>query len=125
MRAVLRLAAHELRARWLGWAVLALLAGLAGGAVLTAAAGARRTASAYPRFLQVYRGSDVLFSPAGSGFGGYDDALAKLPGVAAIAPLAGLNALPAGPGGTHAGQGCGQQEHEREVLAGGDDPRGG
>ena len=124
MRAVLRLAAHELRARWLGWAVLALLAGLAGGAVLTAAAGARRTASAYPRFLQVYRGSDVLFSPAGSGFGGYDDALAKLPGVAAIAPLAGLNALPAGPG-THAGQGCGQQEHEREVLAGGDDPRGG
>lgn len=100
MRAVLRLAAHEFRARWLGWAVLALLVGLAGGAVLTAAAGARRTASAYPRFLQVYRGSDVLFSPAGSGLGGYDDALAKLPGVAAIAPLAGLNALPAGSGGT-------------------------
>jgi hypothetical protein len=38
----------------------------------------------------------VLFSPAGSGLGGYDDALAKLPRVAAIAPLAGLNALPAG-----------------------------
>jgi hypothetical protein len=41
----------------------------------------------------------VLFSPAGSGPGGYDDALAKLPGVAAIAPLAGLHALPAGSGG--------------------------
>jgi hypothetical protein len=35
-------AAHKLRARW---AVLVLLVAVAGGAVLTAAAGARRTAS--------------------------------------------------------------------------------
>jgi hypothetical protein len=100
MRAVLRLAAHEFHARWLGWAVLVLLVGLAGGAVLTAAAGARRTASAYPRFLEAYKGSDVLVGPAGEGFGGYyDDALASLPGVAAIAPIVGLQALPVGPGG--------------------------
>lgn len=50
MRVVLRLAAHQLRAGWAGWAVLVLLIAVAGGAVLTAAAGARRTASAYPRF---------------------------------------------------------------------------
>jgi hypothetical protein len=98
MRAVLRLAAHEFHARWKGWAVLVLLTGLAGGAVLTAAAGARRTETAYPRFLEAYKGSDVLVGPAGSG-GGYDDALAGLRDVAAIAPIVGLQALPAGPGG--------------------------
>jgi len=99
MRAVLRLAAHELRARWLGWVVLALLVGMAGGVVLTAAAGARRTDSAYPRFLAASRASDVLVSPAGNGAGGYDNALARLPGAAAVAPLVGLQALPPGPGG--------------------------
>ena len=72
--------------------------------MLTAAAGAWRTASAYPRFLAAYKASDVLVSPAGSGVGGYDDALAGLPGVASIAPLVGLNALPAGPGGRLNGQ---------------------
>src|SRR5215472_5872043 len=99
MRAVLRLAAHELRARWLGWIVLALLVALAGGVVLTAAAGARRTDSAYPRFLAASKASDVLVSPAGNGAGGYDNALARLPGAAAVAPLVGLQALPPGPGG--------------------------
>jgi ABC-type lipoprotein release transport system permease subunit len=99
MRVVLRLAGHEFRARWLGWAVLALIVGLAGGVVLTAAAGARRTDSAYPRFLTAYRASDVLVGPARSGLGGYDDALARLPGVAAIAPLVGLQALPLTPAG--------------------------
>jgi ABC-type antimicrobial peptide transport system permease subunit len=100
MRAVLRLAAHEIRARWLGWVVLALLVGLAGGVVFTAAAGARRTDSAYPRFLAASKASDVLVGPAGAGFGGrYDKALAGLPGVAAIAPLVGLQVGPFGPGG--------------------------
>ena len=98
MRAVLRLVAHEFHAQWRGWAVLVLLVGFAGGAVLTAAAGARRTDTAYPRFLQVYKGSDVLVGPAGNG-GGYDDALAGLPDVAAIAPIVGLQALPVGSGG--------------------------
>ncbi len=67
MRVVLRLAGHELRARWLSWAVLALIVGLAGGVVLTAAAGARRTDSAYPRFLTAYRASDALVGPAAAG----------------------------------------------------------
>ena len=84
-----------------GWAGRSSLSssGFAGGVVLTAAAGARRTDSAYPRFLAAYRASDVLVGPARSGLGGYDDALARLPGVAAIAPIVGLPALPLGPGG--------------------------
>lgn len=94
MHAVRKLVAHQLSAGWRGWVVLALLVGLAGGAVLTATAGARRTASAYPRFLQVSRASDVLVAPAGTGIGGYYDALGRLPGVAALAPLAGLQAGP-------------------------------
>jgi hypothetical protein len=50
MRAVVYLAARELRARWQSWAVLVVLVAAAGGAVLAAAAGASRTQSAYPRF---------------------------------------------------------------------------
>ena len=77
MRAVLRLVAHEFRGRWRGWTVLVLLLGLAGGAVLAAAAGARRTGRAYPRFLVASRASDVLIGPGGPRFSGsYDYALA-------------------------------------------------
>ena len=99
MRAVRRLVSYRLAAGWPGLVALALLVGLAGGAVLTAVAGARRTASAYPRFLVASRASDVLAGPAGTGVRGYDDALAGLPGVAAIAPMVGLNAQPVGPDG--------------------------
>jgi hypothetical protein len=52
----------------------------------------------WSQFLEAYKGSDVLVGPAGNG-GGYDDALAGLPDVAAIAPIVGLQALPVGPGG--------------------------
>ncbi|MBV9093255.1 MAG: hypothetical protein JO132_05190, partial [Streptosporangiaceae bacterium] len=99
MRAVLRLAAHQLRARWRGWLFLALLTGAAGGAVLAAAAGALRTDSAYPRFLRAYQAADVLVSPANTGIGGYYAALGRLPDVAAIAPIVGIQAVPLGPGG--------------------------
>lgn len=90
MRAVLGLAALGLRARWRGWVVLVVLVAVAGGAVLAAVAGARRTASAYPRFLQASKASDVLVSPDGTGVGGYYRALARLSGVAAVAPYVGL-----------------------------------
>src|SRR5206468_5109363 len=100
MRAVWRLVAHELSTRWQSWAGLALLAGLAGGVVLAAAAGARRTDTAYPRFLHASRASDVLVSPQGTGFGGYYAALGRLPEVRVIAPVAGLFVAPLGPGGT-------------------------
>lgn len=42
----------ELRLRWPAMVGLALLLGLVGGVALTAAAGARRTETAYPRLLR-------------------------------------------------------------------------
>jgi len=65
MRAVLRVAGLGLRARWRDWLVLTVLIGLAGGAVLAASAGARRTASAYPRFLRYSHASDLLVATSG------------------------------------------------------------
>ena len=50
----------ELRTRWRAWLGLALLIGVATGAVLTLAAGARRTDSAYSRFLQAQHAADVV-----------------------------------------------------------------
>jgi hypothetical protein len=99
MRAVRGLVVHQLFAAWRGWVALALLAGLAAGVVLAAVAGARRTDSAYPRFLAASKAADALVSPAGSGSVGYYNALSRLPEVSAIAPVAGLQALPAGPDG--------------------------
>lgn len=99
MLAVWRVMAHDLSVRWRGWVTLALLAGLAGAVVLAAVAGARRTASAYPRFLLASRAADALVSPANTGFGGYYRALARLPGVLAVAPVEGLQAGPLGTGG--------------------------
>jgi hypothetical protein len=99
MRPAIRLAVHKLRAGWRGWAALALLTALAGGAVLTAAAGAIRTDTAYPRFLAVSRAAGVLASPAGDGTTGYDVALGQLPGVAADAPVVGIDAAAVGADG--------------------------
>jgi FtsX-like permease family/PPIC-type PPIASE domain len=58
---------RELRSRWRGWIVVALLAGVAGGAVLTAAAGARRTQSALGRHLVAYRFPDAWLHMTNSG----------------------------------------------------------
>ncbi|HEV3368866.1 MAG TPA: FtsX-like permease family protein [Acidimicrobiales bacterium] len=90
--------ARQLRPRWRSWALLATLVGLTGAVVLTATAGARRTDSAYPRFLQSAHAADVLVSPNNTGFGGYYQALAKLPGAETVAPVIGIQALPFRPG---------------------------
>jgi hypothetical protein len=58
---------RELRSRWRGWLVVAVLAGVAGGAVLTAAAGARRTQSALGRHLVAYRFPDAWLHMSNSG----------------------------------------------------------
>src|SRR5215475_7150792 len=50
----------EARTRWRAWVSLALLIGLAGGAAVAAAAGARRTETAYPRFVQAQNGYDLI-----------------------------------------------------------------
>jgi hypothetical protein len=100
MRVVGRLIVARLRAGWRGWLALALLAGVAGGAVLTAAAGALRTDAAYPAFLRQSAASSVLTGPGGTGLGsGFYPAMGRLPGVTAIAPVVGIQALPVGPGG--------------------------
>jgi hypothetical protein len=50
----------ELRSRWRAWLGLAVLIGLAGGATAEAAAGARRTETAYPRFVQAQNGYQLV-----------------------------------------------------------------
>jgi len=62
MAAVLMLMRSRLRRRWRAWAALTLLLGIAVGVVLTAAAGARRTDTAYPRYLEWARSEDLLVS---------------------------------------------------------------
>jgi len=49
----------DLRSRWREWLAVALFAGLAGGLVIAAAAGARRTDSALTRHLVAYRFPDA------------------------------------------------------------------
>jgi hypothetical protein len=63
--------------------VLALLAGLLGGVALGAVAGARRTATAYGRYLTAINGSDVFVNVPGS-----------LPGLSATRPYELISALP-------------------------------
>ncbi len=75
----------DFRLRWRPLAGLALLLGLIGGLVLTAAAGARRTDTAYPRLLQWAGAAQVDILPAGNGpTAGYFAALARLPQVEAM-----------------------------------------
>jgi hypothetical protein len=59
MTAVWVRARAELHARWRAWVLLGLVFGVVAGAALTAAAGARRADSAYPRFVQRYKAYDV------------------------------------------------------------------
>lgn len=53
----------EFRARWRALLVVALLVGLAGGAVLASLAGARRTDTAYSRLVEKTDAWDVLVNP--------------------------------------------------------------
>jgi ABC-type antimicrobial peptide transport system permease subunit len=75
----------DVRRRWRPLLGLALLLGLIGGVALTAAAGARRTDTAYPRLLAWSNASQFDVVPGGTGLTGYYTALAKLPGIAALA----------------------------------------
>ncbi len=54
----------DMRAQWRAWVSLALIAGIAAGCSIAAAAGARRTNSAYPRFL---RAQDAFHAVTGGG----------------------------------------------------------
>lgn len=55
----------EMRSRWRAWLGLALMFGVASGAAITAAAGARRTDTAYPRFVRAHDAFDALTGGGG------------------------------------------------------------
>ena len=74
----------DLRLRWRATLGLVLLLGLIGGVVLTAAAGARRTDTAYPRLLRWSHAASVLVVPNCTGLDGFYRRLARLPQVASI-----------------------------------------
>src|ERR1700748_2703398 len=80
MAVLMRLRA-DLRHRWRSLLGLALLLGLVGGVVLTAAAGARRTDTAHPRLRAWSNASHLNIVPQGTGQNGYYAALARLPQV--------------------------------------------
>jgi hypothetical protein len=76
----------EVRGRWRAFVGLALLLGIVAGAVVAAAAGARRTDSAYDRFLASHDAADVILFD--DGFLDLDidlDAVEALPQVASVA----------------------------------------
>jgi hypothetical protein len=95
MAAVWVRAAAELRRRWRATLLLTLLVGLAGGVVLAAVAGARRTDTVMDRFLAYHQGTNVGIEAQGLG----TDALRRLPMVADIAEGGYLAMVVAGPSG--------------------------
>lgn len=86
------------RLRWPWWLGLAVCIGLAGGVVLGAAAGARRTASAYPRMLVATRAEDVYLAGPSPWSNPADarvlDEIERLPQVAAAARIAAVTIYP-------------------------------
>ena len=82
----------EARTRWSSWLLLAAVAGLVGGATIVALAGARRTETAYPRFLERTRAFDVLATNGGTTVDNINrqfdfDQVARLPMVADAASV--------------------------------------
>ncbi|WP_307874669.1 ABC transporter permease [Frankia nepalensis] len=75
----------DLRRRWLSLLMLALLVALATGTVMTAAAGARRGASALDRILAVTSPATVAAVPNEPGFDW--EAVRRLPGVEAVGTI--------------------------------------
>ena len=92
MRTVSFMLRADVRRRWPALLSLALLLGLIGGVVLTAAAGARRTDTAYPRLLQRANATQADIVPEGTGLTGYYAALARLPHIAAMTTVGLYNA---------------------------------
>jgi FtsX-like permease family/MacB-like periplasmic core domain len=100
MSAVIALARADLRSRWRGWLSVTLLLAVAGGVVLATLGAARRTDTAYARYLQATRGADVEVAVSGPGgqqnAGGVSSfyaALARAPQVAVVAPTIGISAV--------------------------------
>jgi hypothetical protein len=72
----------ELRRRWRAWLAIGLLVGIGGGLAMGSIAGARRTDSAYPRFLAEADPPDLVLDPDFEVDGDrFLDAVEALPGV--------------------------------------------
>lgn len=89
----------ELRARWRAWLMLAVIIGAFSGVVLGVAAGARRTATAFPRFVAASRSSDVLVGAYAFGADNYYRELLRDPAIAEAGKVAGMPIFPLGPDG--------------------------
>src|ERR1700733_894676 len=85
MAAAYRLFLMGARARWKPWLAFALLVAVISGTVLTAAAGARRTETAFPRLLQADKAANVLVSPQNLGSPALYAAISRLPEVSSLA----------------------------------------
>src|SRR6266702_8746422 len=83
LRVALACGRSTIRGSWRQVLALALLAGLLGGVALGAVAGARRTATAYGRYLAAINASDVFVNVPG-----------RLPGMPVTAPIRLISSLP-------------------------------
>lgn len=72
----------ELRRRWRAWLSVAVLVGVGGGLAMGSLAAARRTDTAYPRFLEQARPPDLVLDPdLGADSARFLDAVEQLPAV--------------------------------------------
>lgn len=80
----------EARRRRLAWLAVVALIGVVGGLAMGAAAGARRTATAFDRFVGASEAADVMVNPNLGSFSALDvDDVATLPGVRQIGVIEG------------------------------------
>lgn len=98
MAAVWALVRARLRARRRALVGLALLVGVASGAVMAAAIGARRTDTAYDRLLEATLADDVEVEVGGDEDPGLADRVGRLPQVAELGPESVVLLAPAMPG---------------------------
>jgi ABC-type lipoprotein release transport system permease subunit len=92
VRAVLYKTGADLRRSWRSALVLVVLVGVVGGGVIACTAGARRTASAYPRLREASNAAELMVSPNGELADPEPllDSIGGLAGVRDLAPLQGL-----------------------------------
>lgn len=90
-------AAAGLRRRWLGSVALVALLGLASGAVMAAAAGARRTETAYDRYLREGNATELLMSPYDDSVRGFYNDMVGHDGMIGLARFAAFTLVPTSP----------------------------
>jgi FtsX-like permease family len=90
----------DLRSRLAAVVSLAVIVGIVGGVVIAALAGARRTESAYPRFIVASRSLDLVVSPSGRDRAEMTREVARLPDIAQLARVSVMLGSVRAPSGT-------------------------